>query len=112
MKRLQKYIDREVKLEPLKDVPWLSSLGIEVRYVPETLEEFDEMEFGLGHAIGKPTIFTLVLVQGKLKRVSLGWIPEEGNEDELHAFSEPELAEVLEQKETSLTSFFDRITAA
>jgi hypothetical protein len=112
MKRLQKYIDRQATLDPLEDEAWLSSLGIEPRYVPEALEEFDEMEFGLGHAIGRAVIFTLVVVDGKLKRVSLGWIPEEGDEDEMRAFKEAELATVLDEKGVALTRFFDKVTPA
>jgi hypothetical protein len=112
MKRLQMYIDRQVTLNPIKDEPWLSSLGIEARYAPEALEEFDEMEFGLGYAIGRAVIFTLVVVDGKLKRVSLGWIPEEGDEDELHAFKEAELAAVLDEKGAALARFFDKVTPA
>lgn len=110
MKRLEKYINRQVILEPIRDEAWLSSLGIEARYVPEALEEFDEMEFGLGHAIGKPAIFTLVIVEGKLQRVSLGWIPEEGDEDEMRAFSEQELGAVLTEKGDVLTKFFEKVT--
>ena len=110
MKRLQKYINRQVTLDPLKDERWLLSLGIEPRYVPNALEEFDEMEFGLGHAVGKPIIFTLVVVQGKLQRVSLGWIPEEGDEDEMRAFSEPELNAVLGEKGGILARFFEKVT--
>jgi len=110
MKRLEKYINRQVVLDAVRDEAWLSSLGIEARYVPEALEEFDEMEFGLGHAMGRPTIFTLVVVQGKLQRVSLGWIPEEGEEDEMRAFSKEELGAVLTEKGSVLTKFFEKIT--
>lgn len=109
MKKLQKFIDRAVDMNAVRDGALLSSLGIESRYVSEELEDFDEMEFGLGRSGERTIIFTLVLVQAKLKRVSLGWIPEGDDEDDLRAFSEAELAEVMNEKGDTLASFFDKI---
>ncbi len=109
MKRLQKFIDRAVDMNAIKDEALLSSLGVEARYVPEELEDFDEMEFGLGRSGDRTVIFTLVLVQKKLQRVSLGWIPEGGEEDDMRAFSEAELTEVMNEKGDTLASFFEKI---
>ena len=111
MKRLQRFIDRTVDLDAARDETLLSSLGIEGRYVPDELEEFDEMEFGIGRSAGRTVIFTLVVEHAALKRVSLGWIPEGGDEDDMRAFSEEELAEVLDEKGDTLIRFFDGVTA-
>lgn len=111
MKRLQRFIDRTVDLTAAKNEKLLSSVGIEGRYVPDALEEFDEMEFGLGLWAGRTVIFTLVLEHSQLKRVSLGWIPEGGDEDDMRAFSESELAEVLDEKGDALIRFFEGVTA-
>jgi len=111
MKRLQRFIDRTIELDAAKDEKLLSSLGVEGRYVPDELEEFDEMEFGIGRWAGKTVIFTLVAEHAKLKRVSLGWIPEGGDEDDMHAFSETELAQVLDEKGDALVRFFEGVTA-
>jgi hypothetical protein len=112
MKRFQQFIDRLIDFEAVKDEALLSSLGVESRYVPETLEDFDEMEFGLGGSGGRKIIFTLVLEQRKLKRVSLGWIPGGGDEDDMHAFSQVDLAAVLDEKGDTLTRFFDAVLTA
>ena len=110
MKRLQRFIDRTVDLTAARDEELLSSSGIEARYVPDTLEEFDEMEFGLGLWAGRNVVFTLVLEHSQLKRVSLGWIPEGGEEDDMRAFSESELAAVLDEKGDALIRFFETVT--
>jgi hypothetical protein len=110
MKRLQRFIDRAIDPNAVKDEALLSSLGIQSRYVPETLEDFDEMEFGLGRSGGRTIIFTLVLEHAKLKRVSLGWIPEGGDEDDMRAFSGSELAEVMDENGDTLVGFFDKVT--
>jgi len=112
MKRLQKFINRQVVLNPLKEGQWLASLGIEARYVPDVLEDFDEMEFGFGQSLGRRVIFTIVVEQEKLKRISLGYIPEDGDEDIMQAFSQQELAAVLDEKGNALEKFFEKITPA
>ena len=109
MKRLRKFIGKAVNHDVAKDDKLLSSLGVEGRYVPEELEDFDEMEFGLGRSGERSIIFTLVLEHGKLQRVSLGYIPDGGGEDNFHAFSETELAAVLDERGEILVNFFEKI---
>lgn len=111
MKRFQPYINRTVNHNATKDGSLLSSLGVEGRYVPDTLEDFDEMEFGLGEWEGRKVIFTLVVEEGKLQRVSLGYVPEDGDEDDMVAFSQADLARVLEAKGDILTEFFEKVTS-
>jgi len=110
MKRLQKYIGCAIDLKAVGDGKLLSSLGVEGRYVPDEIEEFDEMEFGLGQSGDRTVIFTLVLEHGKLMRMALGYIPPGGDEDNMHAFSEVELAEILAEKGETLVGFFEKIT--
>lgn len=110
MKRLQKYIGCAIDLEAVGNEQLLSSLDVEGRYVPDEVEEFDEMEFGLGQSGDRTVIFTMVLEHGKLMRVSLGYIPPGGDEDDMHAFSETELAEILDEKGEALVGFFEKVT--
>jgi hypothetical protein len=111
MKRLHRFIDKAVRLESVHDEAALSSLGIEPRFVPEALEGFDEMEFGIGRFGDRKVIFTLVLQEGKLKRVSLGWVPEGGDEDDMRAFTTSELDEVMNEKGDALVRFFEKAFA-
>ncbi len=110
MKRFQGFIGKAVDHAALLDESVLASLGIEGRWVPDELEEFDEMEFGLGSRGDNTLIFTLVVEQFKLQRVSLGYIPPGGDEDDMHAFTEEELAKVLSENEDTLIRFFEKAT--
>jgi hypothetical protein len=111
MKRFQGFIGKTVNHAVVQDENVLSSLGVEGRWVPDELEDFDEMEFGLGQWGDRKLIFTLVVEMGKLQRISLGYIPPGGDEDDMHAFTEHELAEVLEEKGDALIQFFEKVTA-
>jgi hypothetical protein len=110
MKRFQRFIGRPVDHSVVKDEALLASLGVEGRWVPDELEEFDEMEFGLGEQGDRTVIFTLVIERGTLQRVSLGYIPPGGDEDDMVAFSEEELAQVLDEKQDVLIRFFEKVT--
>ena len=110
MKRLKRFLGMVVDHPTVRDEGTLASLGVEGRWVPEKLEEFDEMEFGLGRWGDKTVIFTLVVEKGELQRVSLGYIPPGGDEDDMVAFSEEELALVLAEKQDTLIQFFEKVT--
>jgi hypothetical protein len=111
MKRFQGFIGKAVNHAAIQDEDIMSSLGVEGRWVPDELEDFDEMEFGLGNWGDRKLIFTLVVEMGRLQRVSLGYIPPGGAEDDMRAFAPEELAKVLNEKGTALLRFFERVTA-
>lgn len=111
MKRFKRFLGMTVAHSIVQDEDALASLGVESRWVPEELEEFDEMEFGLGQWADRTVIFTLVIEKGGLQRVSLGYIPPGGDEDDMVAFSEEELALVLDEKQATLIGFFEKVTA-
>lgn len=109
MKRLQKFLGREVDLDLIRgDEALLPPLSIEKRYIPEELEIFDELEFGLGSFGLKTVVLMMVLENGKLQRISLGWVPEGGDEDDFAAFSESELSEVMDEVGPRIVSFFEK----
>jgi hypothetical protein len=107
MNRLQRFLGRELDLDVVRDEATLSRFGAEERYVPEELDIFDELEFGLGSHGTRTVVLVMVLEHGKLERVSLGWIPEGGSEDDFAAFSESELAEVMQDSGARLEAFFE-----
>ena len=109
MKRFQRFIGKPVDHPTVKNEAILASLGVEGRWVPDELEDFDEMEFGLGQLDDKTVIFTLVIEQGTLQRVALGYIPPGGDEDNMVAFAEEELAQVLDEKQDTLIQFFQKV---
>ena len=100
---------RKLNLDLVRnDDALLASLSIEKRYVPEELEIFDELEFGLGSFGSKAIVLVMVLENRKLQRASLGWIPEGGDEDDLAAFTESELSEVMDEVGPRIVSFFEK----
>lgn len=111
MKRLETFIDREIDKNAVRDEYSLAAIGIAIRYVPDEIEEFDELEYGFTEPEAERTIiFTMVLESSKLKRVSLGYIPKGGDEDDMHAFSQDELDSVMNEKGDTLVRFFDTVT--
>lgn len=110
MKRLQRFLGRRLDLDLFRsDESLLTDLAIDKRYVPEELDIFDELEFGLGAYVSKEVILLLVLEEGTLQRVSLGWILEGGDEDDFAAFTESELSEVMDEIGPRLESFFEKV---
>jgi len=109
MKRLRRFLGREVNLDLVRnDDALLASLSIEIRYVPEELEIFDELEFGLGSFGSRTVVLMMVLEDGKLQRASLGWVPDGGDEDDFAAFTESELSEVMDEAGPRIVSFFEK----
>ena len=109
MKRLQRFLGRAVDLEAARDADLLGRLGIEARYLPEALEDFDEMELGLGLVGDRTVIFTLVLEKGRLGRISLGYVLDP-QDDDMRAFSESELAAVMDERGEALLAFVAAVT--
>jgi hypothetical protein len=107
MKRFGKFIDRRLVLERAHDQAFLQSVGIEQRWVPDELEIFDEVEFGVGTCGQGTVVLVLVLEKGQLKRLSLGYVLE--GEDDFRAFSEEDLGQVLEQAAPRLLTFFEQL---
>ena len=112
MERFQKFITRKVDFQKLKQPQTYAATGVSERYVPDELDVFEEMEFGAGTWKGQDVIFTIVLEEGRLARISLGFIPVGGSEDDMMAFSEAQLKEVLNDKGDTLKSFFESILPA
>ena len=109
MNRFQRFLNRQVHLDTVYDEALISSLNIESRYVPEEIDTFEELEFGLGQWNGLSVIFTLVLEDHCLKRISLGFIPQGGDEDDMRAFSAEQLQVLLKDKEKDLNRFLTAV---
>lgn len=109
MHRFQRFIGRKIDFNRVKDSRTYTSTGVIERYVPEELDVFEEMEFGVGLWRGQEVIFTIVLEDESLARISLGFVPTGGSEDDMMAFTEAQLKEVLGDKGDALESFFKSV---
>jgi hypothetical protein len=109
MQQFQRFIGRRVDFDRIGKTLHSASSSVTGRYLPDELDDFDEMEFGAGIWEEKEVIFTLVVENGKLARISLGYIPGGGSEDDMMAFTETQLEDVLAVKGEAIEGFFDSI---
>ena len=107
MKRFEKFLKRDLLEQFLSEEDRITSLGIEKRYVPDEIDIFDELEFGLGPWNESQLLLITVLENGKLGRISLGYIPPQGDEDDLMAFAPDQLVSVLDQHSQRITEFLE-----
>lgn len=112
MQRFRKFIGGTVLPERLEEEARDPNLGIELRYLPEELEEFDEIEIGLGHDSNRTIVLSMVVVEGQLQRLSLGYVPERGDEDDFYAFGEAELEKILESRGDQVSKLLERTVKA
>jgi len=107
MKRFEKFLNRDSEQHFLFEDARITSLGIEKRYVPEEIDIFDELEFGLGTWKKNQLVFVVVLEHGKLGRISLGYIPPEGDDDDMMAFTPAQLDLVLSEHYQRIQAFLE-----
>ena len=80
-----------------------------MRYLPDEIESFEELEFGLGSWRAQEVVFTIVVEDGKLARISLGYIPSDGSEDDMRAFTEQQLETFLNEEGGTLERFLKAV---
>ena len=110
MNRFRAFLDREVAPSALGDAALRETLGIEARWVPEALGDLDELEFGLVEPwCGSKVVFLAVLERGRLKRLSLGQVPEGSEDDDFRALGAGELERLVGERGDRLVSFLERL---
>ncbi|MFZ5633801.1 MAG: hypothetical protein ACOY40_13245 [Bacillota bacterium] len=110
MERFRKYMGREVNLENVKNDSRLGAFGVACAYLPDPLEDFDEIEFRTNFGGQGNIVVTVTLETGKIKRVMFSEADEK-NPDVIRSLTESRLAEFLAGKGAQLAGFFDYITA-
>ena len=110
MNRFRAFLDREVAPSALRDAAFRETLGIEARWVPEELGDLEELEFALVEPwCGCKVVFVAVLERRRLKRLSLGQVPEGCEDDDFRAFGAEELETVVAERGDRLASFLERL---
>ena len=110
MNRFRAFLDREVAPSALRDAAFRETLGIEARWVPEELGDLEELEFALVEPWGGcKVVFVAVLERRRLKRLSLGQVPEGCEDDDFRAFGAEELETVVAERGDRLASFLERL---
>lgn len=109
MERFKKYLGKELNLEKAKDDSFLDSIGINCTYLPEPLEDIDELEF---RAVfdGQVIVLTVVTELGKVKRAMFG-AADSKHSDVLKSLTPEQLEKFLAEQGDDLLRFFDHLTA-
>jgi len=108
MERFKKFMGRELDLEKVKDTGRLAASGIECAYLPDPLEDFDEVEFrtGFGNDI---IVITVAVELGKVKRIMIS-MADEKNPDMVRSLTGSQLEGFLAEKCETLVGFFEYVT--
>jgi len=108
MKRFRKYFDETLNVENVKNSDRLRFFGVTCRYLPEPVEDFDELEFTT--EFGSHDVLISIVVQlGKIKRIQFTLLDPE-NPDAIKGLKESQLKDLLTQKGDHLVEFFEYIT--
>jgi hypothetical protein len=108
MQRFKKYIGKDLIIKNIKDSEHLNATGFNCNYLPDSLGDFDELEF-LADFNGQPLLMCIAVLTGKVKRIM--FVLNNGQEpDDVRPLSEAELKELLDRKGDQLVNFFEHIT--
>ncbi len=108
MIRFKKYINKDIRLENVKNSAQLSTYGVICKHLPDPIEEFDEFEFNIDFYDQKILLGVAVL-EGKVKRVMFVMVDQEDS-DVFRPLTESQLKGLLDLKGEQLVSFFEFIT--
>ena len=108
MQRFKRFIGQQVISENLKDLEKLSTYGLECRNLPESLDEFDEIELSVGSPDDE-VILAVAVLEGKIKRIMFVLV-DKANPDECRPLTEEQLTKLLEEYGERLVSYFEYVT--
>ena len=80
MERLKPFVGRSLDAARLADRASLESLGFRGRWIPEELEEFDEVEVSRALDAERDLVVTVAVERGRVARILLGACPA-GDDD-------------------------------
>ena len=106
--RFKKFLEKDIKLENVKNSDQLLNFGIMTKYLPDTTDEFEECEFTSDYG-GRSISIGVAILTGKIKRVMIGFTDPD-DPDNLIALSKEQLEDFLNQKGEKLVQFFEYIT--
>lgn len=108
MVRFKKFLEKDIKIENIKNSNQLLTFGITTKYLPDAPDEFEEFEFTTD--FGERTIsIGVAILTGTIKRIMIGFTDPE-DPDNIMALSKEQLEVFLNQKGEELVQFFEYIT--
>jgi hypothetical protein len=110
MQRLRRFLALALDSGRLADRAALSAFGARERWVPETIEEFDEIELALPLDEEREAVLTLALENGKIARILIGWARAGDDDADTVGFDEEGIAAVLDRHGDGLVGLLDHLT--
>jgi len=111
MQRFRQFLHQPLRESRLRDGT-IAACGARPRWVPETLEEFDEVELALSLDGERDLVVTISVENGNVERILLGQTPAGDDDADFSAFTPEELSEVLAEKGDALQGLVKAITSA
>lgn len=108
MQRFKKYIGMDVNIEKLRDTERIKDFGIFCKYIPDSIEEFDECEFFIDPRM-QDIILCVAILEGKIKRIMFVRT-DQSDPEAAGPLSESQLKEILDKHGEQIVSFFTYIT--
>jgi hypothetical protein len=108
MQRFKKYIGKNFIQENVKDSEALRSAGFICNNLPDSIGDFDELEFP-SDLNGQPLLMCVAVLTEKVKRIMFV-VSNSKDPDDVRPLSEAELKDFLCQKGGQLVNFFEDIT--
>jgi hypothetical protein len=108
MQRFKKYIGKDFIIKNINDSKHLNATGFNCNYLPDSLGDFDELEFSSDFS-GQTILMCVAVLEGKIKRIMFVQIDKE-SPDDVRPLTESQLTDFLDQRGVQLTDFFEHIT--
>jgi len=110
MKRFQPFVGRVVDRSRLDEATVLEARRIEARYLPDSFEEFDEMEFLAPFEGQDKLVFSVALEQGRIMRILLGWVQPGDPDDAMRSLDDAGIERALALQGEALLGVLQEIT--
>ncbi len=108
MQRFKRFIGEKVISENLKDLEKLSTYGLECRSLPESLDEFYEIELSVGSPDDE-VILAVAVLEGKIKRIMFVKV-DKTDPDVCRPLTEEQLIKLIDEYGKRLVNFFEYMT--
>jgi hypothetical protein len=110
MQRLRRFIGLEIRPERLADRSALPAFGARARWIPETIEEFDEIELAFPLDEEREVVLTFALENGRIARILVGGARAGDDDADTVGFEESEVAAVLDRHAGTFVRLLDHLT--
>ncbi len=112
MDDLRRFIGQALAVDRLSDRETRTGLGVRDRWVPETIEAFDEIELALPLDEERDAVLTLAVEDGNLARIMLGWAPAGDDDADTRGFTEEDLGSAFERHRETLVRLLSFLTGS